>query len=104
MSTAKPGNSPSSSVTASQGSQPKTLLWRVHDIVDRIMVISGICSASLPIAYYLMCCYYQGIDKGTCRERDRVLIIMLGGFFLVIYPLKFTLQYYALRSQGAVGQ
>ncbi|EAU37340.1 predicted protein [Aspergillus terreus NIH2624] len=97
-------NSTSSPVTGRRDSRPKTLLWRLHDIVDRIMVISGICSASLPIAYYLMCCYYQGIDKGTCREQDRVLMIILGGFFLVMYPLKFILQYYALRSQSAGGQ
>ncbi|GES60142.1 hypothetical protein ATEIFO6365_0002047400 [Aspergillus terreus] len=104
MSTTKPENSTSSPVTGRRDSRPKTLLWRLHDIVDRIMLISGLCSASLPIAYYLMCCYYYEIDKGTCREQDRVLMIILGGFFFVIYPLKFALQYYALRSQNAVDQ
>ncbi|RHZ43213.1 uncharacterized protein CDV56_100537 [Aspergillus thermomutatus] len=95
MSPTRPEKGPSYPATARQNAQSTTLLWRLHDLVDQIMVISGICAASLPIAYYLICYYYQGLDKATCRGRNSDLTIILGGVFIVAYLLKYVLRYYA---------
>ncbi|GFF22360.1 hypothetical protein IFM61606_08422 [Aspergillus udagawae] len=84
---------------APQNAQSTTLLWRLHDLVDQIIVISGICAASGPIAYYLFCYYYQGLDKTTSRRRCSDATIILGGIFIIVYLLKYVLQYFALRSR-----
>ncbi|GFF44460.1 hypothetical protein IFM46972_07554 [Aspergillus udagawae] len=57
---------------------------------------SGICAAGGPIAYYLFCYYYQGLDKATSRRRCSDATIILGA-----YLLKYVLQYFALRSRRA---
>ncbi|KAE8387085.1 hypothetical protein BDV23DRAFT_161916 [Aspergillus alliaceus] len=103
MNTTRLAKSPLS-LTAVPQNAPTPFLGYLVKLSDRILFISGICAATIPLAYYIICYYYQEIEKATCRKRNSDLIIILGSILFVMYPVNIALRYLALRRTQRADQ
>ncbi|OJJ54882.1 hypothetical protein ASPSYDRAFT_49043 [Aspergillus sydowii CBS 593.65] len=85
-------------------SSSTTAAWRLHGLVHQVMMISGICSASLPLVYYLVCRYFLQVERATCQRRDSTLMIILGGIFLTTSLAKYILLRPAVAQMHSVSE
>lgn len=85
------------------GYNPCLLLPR-QAIIFNTKIRSGICSASLPLVYYLVCRYFLQVERATCQRRDSTLMIILGGIFLTTSLAKYILLRPAVAQMHSVSE
>ncbi|KAE8337295.1 hypothetical protein BDV24DRAFT_140240 [Aspergillus arachidicola] len=104
MKSTKLAKRPSSLGAATQNADPTPLLWHLVHLSDRILFISGVSAATVPLSYYLFCYYYRQTGKATCRQRNSDLIIILGSIFILMYLVNGALHYLARRRAQRANQ